>query len=670
MTAEIAQAPAIISDLNAYREWGDPLLETKMTGATDGSAAKLVLALALLPVADSQIDYLREQLSVCTLEQFPVVRKALLPHKAKLMDALWRVVQDESQVASRRFQAAAALAEYAPDDERWQESAPFVAQHLTGAVPWVYLGQWRQLFQPATGALTGPLTDIHADRGRAEKQREAAAFMLSDYLRQPPELTEAILVADELAEFSSLLEALKPHAAVVKQPLFNEMHAVMPDHLAKTTDQLSEGDQQLRDALWKRQSLAAVTLVHLGYGDAVWPLLKFSPDPSLRSFVIHHLGKLGTDHHSLAACLEMETEVSIRRALIQSLGGLDAARIPPAERRRIAERLQSLYVRDPDPGIHGSASWALRKWQVALPELPVGVPVLTEEQKARNAKLTAEVENLRQCLAASEQELPGRQAAWERQLRERPAALPPSLSEGLVAHYPLDETAGKETANAVKDQPGGLYAGPSEPKWVPGVLGRALQLDGRSTVIGGKPLDLECDQSFSYGCWFQYNSKIPMILLSSREQTKGYRGFDLSLENDHQLRMQIAGEDPILPDAERQTFSPFLLTVITKTSVDPKRKPGWHHVMVTYDGSKKAKGVSIFVDGQPQPTDILDDRFNGTIKSDSGFHIGSRQSATYRFRGAIDDARIYNRRLLYRRAEFIRIGPAIFGRCSRRNSHS
>ena len=234
-----------------------------------------------------------------------------------MTDALWQSVLDESQANSRRFQAAAALAEYAPDDEHWQQTAPFVAQHLTSAISSVYLAKWRQLFKPGSKALTGPLTGIHAERSRPEKQREAAAFVLSDYLGdQPLTLTDAILIADELAEHSPLLEALKPYAAAVKQPLLKEMQTDLPVHLARTNDQLSEDDKQLRDAHWKRQSLAAVALVHLGYRDEVWSLLKFSPDPSLRSLIIHHLGKLGTDHQTLATRLESETEVSIRRALL------------------------------------------------------------------------------------------------------------------------------------------------------------------------------------------------------------------------------------------------------------------------------------------------------------------------------------------------------------------
>ena len=121
------------------------------------------------------------------------------------------------------------MAEYAPNDERWQAIAPFVSQHLTTAVSPVYLGQWSGLFQPASQELTDSLTAIHADRSRSEKQREPAAFLLSEYLRdQPDKLTEAILFADELAEYSSLIAVLKPHSAAVHQRLLDEMRMALP----------------------------------------------------------------------------------------------------------------------------------------------------------------------------------------------------------------------------------------------------------------------------------------------------------------------------------------------------------------------------------------------------------------------------------------------------------
>ncbi len=631
LKAEIAQVPAVVINLNANRQWSDPLLRTKIAEATDGSSAKLVLALALLPVDDSQIDYLREQLPVCTLEQFSVVRKALLPHKAQLADALWRVAQDESQVAPRRLRAAAALAEYAPDDERWQQTAPFVAQHLTSAISSVYLPQWRQFFQPASKALTGPLTDIHAERSRPEKQRETAALVLSDYFRdQPPILTDAILVADELAEYSPLFDALKPHAVAVKQPLLSAMQAAMPVHLATTNDNLSEGDQQLRDAHWKRQSLAAVALVHLGYSDEIWPLLKFSLDPSLRSFIIHHLGQIGTDHNTLAARLEMESEVSIRRALIQSLGGLDSARIPPAERRRIAERLQLLYVHDPDSGIHSSASWTLRKWGVALSELPVGELVITGEQKIRTAKLTAEVEDIRRRIMSAEQERPARQAAWERQLREQPAALPPSLSVGLVAHYPFNETAGTATANAVAGQPGGVYTGPGQPEWLPGVMGHGVRLNGKGGHFTcGEAFHPERTDAFSFGCWFLADAQSKRGALIGKFKNAEERGFAVTV---------VPATNEVI--CEWSHHYPDNTLIVKATAKELVGR--WHHVFVTYDGSSSRAGVKIYIDGLLMDKRVEADRLSESIQTLTPLQIGKRDT-TFALQGAIDDVRIYDR---------------------------
>lgn len=208
LSAEITQVPSVLSDLDHVRKWADPLLKIKVDESADGSAEKLNFSLALLPVDNSQIDYLSGQLPICTLEQFPVVRKALLPYKDKITNMLWRLVQDEEQDVSQRFQSAAALATYTPGDERWKEVAPFIAQHLTSTITSVYVGEWLRLLQPVRHQLTDPLINIHSDRRRSEKQRETTALVLANYLQDRPDrLLNTILLADEIAEFSPLVDA-------------------------------------------------------------------------------------------------------------------------------------------------------------------------------------------------------------------------------------------------------------------------------------------------------------------------------------------------------------------------------------------------------------------------------------------------------------------------------
>jgi formylglycine-generating enzyme required for sulfatase activity len=57
----------------------------------------------------------------------------------------------------------------------------------------------------------------------------------------------------------------------------------------------------VKDALAMRQARAAIALVRLGKPDAVWPLLRHSADPRLRSFIVNWLNPLGADPQPLAA---------------------------------------------------------------------------------------------------------------------------------------------------------------------------------------------------------------------------------------------------------------------------------------------------------------------------------------------------------------------------------
>ncbi|MDB4517048.1 formylglycine-generating enzyme family protein, partial [Crocinitomicaceae bacterium] len=55
-----------------------------------------------------------------------------------------------------------------------------------------------------------------------------------------------------------------------------------------------------------------------------------------------------------------ETDTSIRRALILSLGEYES--VSSLDRDSWTKRLLDLYENDPDPGIHGTVEWVLRRW--------------------------------------------------------------------------------------------------------------------------------------------------------------------------------------------------------------------------------------------------------------------------------------------------------------------
>ena len=70
----------------------------------------------------------------------------------------------------------------------------------------------------------------------------------------------------------------------------------MPDAYARLEKQLAEKSEpdasvEAKIALAKRQASIGVALLVMGRGEKVWPLLKHSPDPTLRSFLIERLGR-------------------------------------------------------------------------------------------------------------------------------------------------------------------------------------------------------------------------------------------------------------------------------------------------------------------------------------------------------------------------------------------
>ena len=66
--------------------------------------------------------------------------------------------------------------------------------------------------------------------------------------------------------------------------------------------------------------------------------------------------------------------------------------------------------------------------------------------------------------------------------------------------------------------------------------------------------------------------------------------------------------------------------------------------MVTYDGSGKAAGVRVFLNGERQETETAVDNLSGTIRNEQPLRFGRRQTSSS-LKGQIDDVRIYDRQL-------------------------
>ena len=116
-----------------YRRWLDPLLQDASAQAeTDNDRRKqLHISLALLPADASQVAYLNGRLLGAEPGEVPVIREALAPHEEALVDPLWAVAEAPAKgKESQRLRAAAALAKYDPESERWAKLQEAVANDL------------------------------------------------------------------------------------------------------------------------------------------------------------------------------------------------------------------------------------------------------------------------------------------------------------------------------------------------------------------------------------------------------------------------------------------------------------------------------------------------------------------------------------------------------------
>jgi serine/threonine protein kinase/formylglycine-generating enzyme required for sulfatase activity len=140
-----------------------------------------------------------------------------------------------------------------------------------------------------------------------------------------------------------------------------------------------------RDEFARRHARAAAALARLDDLEAVWPLLAVSPDPRVRTALIHSFAPLGVSPQLLAARLDFETDASTRQALILALGEYSLDQLPDTLREALIERLPTLYRHDPDSGVHSAAGWLLRKWDASdlLPTADAGLAATTTPGSGR-----------------------------------------------------------------------------------------------------------------------------------------------------------------------------------------------------------------------------------------------------------------------------------------------
>ena len=256
--------------------------------------------------------------------------------------------------------------------------------------------------------------------------------------------------------------------------------------------------------------------------------------------------------------------------------------------------------------------------------MPVPTLLLTtDEQDRQLATLRTQAAAAEQALATARTDARAAFTAWLAQKSPAPTTL-----AGLVATFPLDAVTDVEIP-ATKDKPAATVAEvanttaptlpgkPIEsPHFAPTARGPAAEFDGENGFIFPGIAHFKRTDAFTLGLWIQTPATIAarsVVLHHTKAPADaGSRGYEILLEDGH----VSFGLHYLWPGAS------------LKITTQQKLTPGeWVHLTATYDGSSRASGAHLYINGQPAAIDVIRD---GLFKDIT--YVGTPPDLTLGFR--------------------------------------
>ncbi len=216
---------------------------------------------------------------------------------------------------------------------------------------------------------------------------------------------------------------------------------------------------------------------------------------------------------------------------------------------------------------------------------------------------------------------------------------PFDYKKGLQAHFSFDGLVNGKFVNNVSNRDRGTVAGPV---LVAGKLGKAFQSNGDDVLALGKVGIFDRAQPFSVGLWVNIPKNLDKGVIFHRgmgDILYNFRGYFLNLR-DGRAELLMA-----------HTW-PYNSLVRVSRQLIPKAQ--WVHLLMTYDGSGKANGLKLYVDGRAAEVitekdnlykDILHSKENLIGGTQPGLQLGADMRGAGFKNGLMDELVVYNREL-------------------------
>jgi len=358
-SATPAELEKLIRDeLTPLRRWANASLGEVANDADAPADQRLRASLAMLPIDNAQIGYLRQRLLDGRVDEFRVSRDALYEHRDKIAPELWTNLRNEEADAQRRFYSGIALASYEPQSESWtNEDASFLATELLNSNP-DYQRDLRSYLAPIAARLVSPLEVIFRDPAARDAARDAAATALAEYANDDPAKLAELASVGTPGQHRILFEKLttsESDRSTIRQTLVTLASEQPPE------DFESFGEQQ-RIEFGRRRAGAAITMLRMGERQSIFDVFRVEEDPESLTQFVHRCKERGVTPMELIECLDVASQVDVRFGLLLALGEFPLEEIPESRRNALVATIADWHAHDPSSGIHGACGWLLRQW--------------------------------------------------------------------------------------------------------------------------------------------------------------------------------------------------------------------------------------------------------------------------------------------------------------------
>jgi hypothetical protein len=263
---------------------------------------------------------------------------------------------------------------------------------------------------------------------------------------------------------------------------------------------------------------------------------------------------------------------------------------------------------------------------------PPMIKTPTRAQEQELATHQGRLSALKRQRQSCEPKIASAQAAWESSLESK-RKLDWFDRDQLVAHFSMEDAAGLEpavpackTPAAETTKTGAPRFRDGESRFLPGPVGLALVFDGRGYLDAGDLAPFGFYDRFTVSAWIKPTGRGGTIISRMADEPQG-EGYSLVIDHG---KAQLNLVKRWLDDAIR---------VESSATIPPDR---WSHIAVTYDGSRLAGGIQMYLDGRPIRLTVLLDELNQTYRSKEPLRIGGGGGDRGRFVGLIDELAVYH----------------------------